>query len=178
MRADFLFILSGELSEGRVFGLDTQTVMSSIAAIFSLIVLAIILTLLLYKPVKNFMQRRTDEITAQFDRVKADTEKAAELKLEYEDIMAGVEVERAELLEAARQTAREVAKQIESDAKKTADEMMTRARTAIIHERERAEEQMRLQIIGVSAAMTERFLARSFDEADHIKMYDETLAEL
>jgi F-type H+-transporting ATPase subunit b len=59
------------LPAGRVFGLDTQTLISIGIQLLNAIILALALTFILYKPVKRFLQKRTEMIQKKIDDSEA-----------------------------------------------------------------------------------------------------------
>ena len=71
-----LIFLAQTVPEGRVFGLDSQTLISIGIQLFNAILLAVVLGYLLYKPVKEFMQNRTNRIQSQLDDAEATMEKS------------------------------------------------------------------------------------------------------
>ena len=67
---DKMIILAQAMPEGRVFGLDTQTLFSILIQLFNGILLAVVLSVIFYKPIKNFMQNRTNKIQGKAIYVK------------------------------------------------------------------------------------------------------------
>src|SRR5690554_160094 len=93
--------------EGRVFGLDLQTLIGIGIQLLNGIILAVALGFILYKPVKEFMQRRTDRIRNNINEAKAAMTKANELIAEYDRKIKEIDKERLAILEAARLKAAE-----------------------------------------------------------------------
>ncbi|MCL2704470.1 MAG: F0F1 ATP synthase subunit B [Defluviitaleaceae bacterium] len=178
MRADLLLMLSGAPPEGHVFALNMQTILSFLPHLVNFALLAFILTKLLYKPVKEMLHKRAERVLDQLNNARDEMEKATELKLQYEQRLKDIEAERDGIIDSARKTATDTSKSILADAKKESDEILARAKVNIELERERAKEELRLHIIQVSSAMTEKFLVRSIAAVDHDRMFDETMAEL
>ena len=58
-------ILAKSVPEGRVFALDSQTLISVGIQLLNGIILAVALGYILYKPLKKFMQARSDKIREQ-----------------------------------------------------------------------------------------------------------------
>jgi len=176
LNANWLIFLAE--AEPRVFGLDAQTFWQMVPFVVNFLVLAFLLSKFLFKPVKEFMARRSERILSQMNQAKEDLENANELRDKYEQQLKGIEAERTEILEAARKTAETLRRQIVADADKEARERLDAAEADIAMKYEHAQEEMRLHIIQVSSAMTERFLLRNIGENDQNRLYDETLAEL
>jgi len=171
-------IFLSALPEGRLFGLDIQTVYSVLIQLFNAGVLAALLSFILYKPLSNFMRKRAQGIAGQLDQAARDMEEAEALKTRYEEKLSQIETEKAGILEAARQLAAQRAKAMLEEAKTEADTTRERAKIEIGKERERAQEAMRLHIIEVSAFMAEKLLASAIDPQLHHRLFDETMAEM
>jgi F-type H+-transporting ATPase subunit b len=146
--------------------------------IFNTIVLALILTYLLYKPVKNFMKNRTDRISKQLSDAELAISNAEELKLFYEDKKASIEKERGEILDTARKIALESENNIINAAKKEAESIKNRALQDIKLEEEKARDSIKSQIIEISMQMAGKYVATNIDEAAQNKLFDEVISGL
>ncbi|MCL2857025.1 MAG: F0F1 ATP synthase subunit B [Oscillospiraceae bacterium] len=172
-----MFLLS-TVPDGRVFGLDQQTLISIGINLFNVIILAVLLSWLLYNPVRKFMAARTARIASQIEGAARQAQDAEQLRVEYEQKIAEIAVEREEILEGARKMAAENAKQTLAAAKAEADGVRERAADEIEHERERVRAEMKQVIIEVSTAMTEKILVASVDDAVYERMFDATVSEM
>jgi len=157
--------------EPYLFGLDQQTLISAGIQFLNACVLAFVLSRLLYKPVQKFMQDRADKIKAQLENAENAQQKANELKAQYEKKLKGIEQERAEILELARQTALKKNEQMLSSAQQEISAMKARAERTV-------NEDARLHIIDIASTMAEKFVSDSIDKDSHNKLFVETLAEL
>ena len=173
-----LITLLSATPPGRVFGLDFRTLVTIGLQMLSVGFLAWMLTKLMYKPVLEFMQKRTERIQNQFHRARDEMDTAEALTAEYERKLNNIHKERDAILDEERKTAAENGRQLVAEAKKEADAMRARASAHIELEKERVQAEMRLAIIEVSAAMTAKFMARAIDKTVHDKLFDETMAEL
>ena len=57
-----IILLAQAVPEGRVFGLDSQTLISIGIQLFNGSILAVALAFILYNPVKDFMEKRREKI--------------------------------------------------------------------------------------------------------------------
>ena len=178
MDAMTVFILSAAADQSRVFGLDLQTAIQVGIILFNVSVLAAVLSHILYKPVQNFLKKRAEKIADQLTRAEEDMTKAAELKAQYEANLKDIEKERVEILEEARRVAAEHTKETLVDAKKEADSIRARASLDIKNEQEQAKEQLRIHIIEVASAMTEKLVSYTIDKETQDRLFEETLKEL
>lgn len=172
-----MFMLSA-LPYGRVFGLDQQTLIQIGINFFNITLLAVVLSWLLYKPVRGFMAARTRRIASQIEGAAQEAEKAAQLRGEYEQKLATITQEREEILEGARKLAAENSRQTIADAKAEAAAIHERMAAEIELEKEHARAQMKQVIIEVSTEMTEKILRAKVDEQTYERMFNETVAEM
>ena len=171
-------LLLSAAPDGRVFGLDQQTLIQIGANLLNVSLLAALLSWLLYKPVRNFMEGRTKRIASQIEGAARQQKEAEQLRAEYEAKIAQIAVEREEILESARKMAAENAKQTLAAAKIEAEGVRERASAEVEHERERVRAQMKQVIIEVSTAMTEKILVASVDDEIYERMFERTVSEM
>ena len=164
--------------EERMFGLDMQTMMTVIPQVINVTILAVILHLLLYKPVRKFLQSRAERIQSQVDSAQEDMSTAQDLKSRYEQSLENVEQERCSILEEAHRVAAEKSRGIIQAGKSDADALRARALTDIEKEREQAREALKLYIITLASAMAEKIVVHSMDQATQERLFEETMREL
>ena len=177
MSSGALFLLS-TVPEGRLFALDLQTLIGIAIQLVNALVLAAILSFLLYKPVRNFLQKRIDRISGQIKSTEAKLAEADALKAHFEQKMREVERERAEILEGARKVAAEKRGELIDEAKKDADSLRERARLEMQREQERVKDEIRRYIIQASSAMAKKILTHTIDQDTQNRLFDQTIAEL
>jgi F-type H+-transporting ATPase subunit b len=165
-------------AEGRIFALDSQMFISVGIQLFNTVLLAFVLTKILYKPVRRILARRAQTVRDRLVQTESDRAEASALKSNYAHKMAEVENERREILAAAHKQAAIDKHSIISEAKNEAEAI--RARTAQDTQREwaRAEEAMRLHIMEVSSVLAQKIMRVSVDEETHNRLFEETLKEL
>ena len=142
-----LMLLAQVLPEGRVFGLDSQTVISIGIQLFNGIFLAVVLRLILYKPVKEFMRKRSEGIRQKMNEADATMVKAQELISQYELKINEIEKERTEILEIARLKSIDEGKLILEDARREASEIKKRSSESVLADKKRLQEETRFHII-------------------------------
>lgn len=171
-------VLFLEAMPGRLFGLDQQTLIQIGIQLFNACVLAVALSLILYKPVRDFLQKRRDNIKARLDRAEEDMAKAQKLITQYEAKLWHIDRERMEILTDARKQASEKSKQIIEEAKEEAETIKERAAAEIENERENIKEDLKLYIIEVAAGMAGKYVAHTIDQDTRDRLLAETLREL
>ena len=180
---DFSFLISSasfvsELPPGRVFNIDQQTLIQIIANIINVAALAAFLAYVLYRPVRDILNKRTEKIQAQLIQAEEELEKAAELRRKYEQKLEDAEREREDILSQARKTAADSSRRLLADAKNEADTIRERAAANVEMEWERAENEMRTAIIDVSSIIAEKFVSLAINKETHDRLFDETISDL
>ena len=170
--------LAAAVPEGRMFGLDEQTLWQFAMQFINTAILAAILYFLLYKPVRKFMQARTERIQAQIDRAEEERQAADGLKARYEESLAEIEQERAEILNAAHQAAAQTSKEMLEESKDRALAIKQQAELDILREQEQAKDAFRLHVIELSSAMAAKIIAHAIDKETQDRLFDEALSEL
>ncbi len=164
--------------DGYVIMLDQQTLIQFAIQLVNTCILCFALSKLLYKPVTEFLAARREKIENQIDSAQAKLDEAEALKAEYENKLKNIESEKNYILEKARAQANKNSQQIIADAKQEAQTIHNRAMTDIKREEEKAKDEIRKQIIEVSAAMSGKFVSANISEEEQEKLVDETISGL
>ena len=181
MNPHFLLLLESlppELPPDRFFGMDGQTLISAGINAIGVILLSVILTKLLYKPVRKMLNDRTERIKNQMDEARESRAAAGELRTKYDHRLKDIDVERTAILEEARKQANEQRDNILSAAKDEALELKEKAGIEIAAERERVRDEMYTAVIDISSDMAEKLLAAAIDRDAHARLFADGLAEL
>jgi len=173
-----VFFLLESAPPGRVFGIDMQTLIGMGITFLNIAFLSFMLSYLLYKPVREFLLKRTMRIREQLQFAEQEQAKGTELKQQYEQKMKDIERERNDILDAARKQAADKTKQQLAEARSEAEATKARAFQEIELEQERVQDEMKKAIIDISSAMTAKFLSRAIDADTQEKLFNETMAEL
>lgn len=162
----------------RVFGLDQQTFIGVLFVLINLSILAFVLARFLYNPVRKFLADRTERIHSQLKQAEDEKSAAGELRTQYEAKLKNIDIERDQILDAARKQATEKTKQMMDEARTEADVIRERAERNIAMEQERVKDEMRRSIIDISSAMAQKFVERAMDSETQDKLFAEVVAEL
>ena len=168
---------AAELPEGGILNLDKSLIITMIAQIINVALLTVILVFILYKPVKKFLNNRTQRIKQELDNAGALNEEARELKEKYEKLIDNIEEEREELLRQSQKKAVEKSDQLLFDAQKEADKLQKRVMDDLEIERRNMQDEMMRQIIEVSYVMANRFVEVSIDEETQNRFIEQALAD-
>lgn len=167
---------AGTAEASRILGFDLQLLVQMVIQGVTALALFYILGRLLFKPVREMLDKRSGRIADEFKRIEEDTEAVAALKTEYEGKLADIHAEADKILAHARKRAIEKEDEIIKEAKEEADRVMKRAQLEINREREQAADEMRTEIIEVATLMASRFVQASLTDKEKDAMVHETLA--
>lgn len=166
------------MESGYVIILNQQTVIQVLIQLINTGLLCFILSRLLYKPVLGFLNARKEKIASQIDKTEEDMAKAQALKTEYENKLKNIEGERTAILQEARSAALKNSQIIISDAKAEAMAIKDRANLEIQRAEEKAKDDIKKQIVQVSALVSEKFVKANISEEEQNKLVDETISDL
>ena len=162
----------------RVFGLDTQTLAHIVLQGINVTILMVLMVYLLYRPVQNFLRKRSEKIKSQIEQAALDMAAADTLRAQYKDNLANIEQEREEILDTAKKTAAEKSRQIVQAGQVQAEGTYAQALVDIEKEKTRVQDALRLQVIALSSVMAGKILAHEMDQATQDRLFAEALAEL
>ncbi|MDD3368634.1 MAG: F0F1 ATP synthase subunit B [Lachnospiraceae bacterium] len=162
----------------RLFDLDAQLLADSALMILAVFVLFLVLSNVLFNPVRKMMQDRQDKIKGELDQAAEDKQTAADLKAEYEDKLKNVDKEAEEILSDARKRAVANEAKIVAEAKEEAARIMERARAEAELEKKKAVDDVKKEIIQVASIMAGKVVSASMDTQIQDSLIDETLKEM
>ena len=119
---------------GVPLNLDWQQILLHL---MNFVILFAILYFLLYKPVRNFMDKRKAAYQEMDDQANQNKQEAEELKVQYEQQLAKADSEIAEKKQAAINAAEVRAKGIEQKAQEEAADIISKAKRQAESERDR-----------------------------------------
>ena len=163
---------------GYVITLDSQFVFSILVQLINTCIMCFVLAKLLYNPVLDFLNARKQRIADQLTEAQKSLNEANTLKMQYELKLEDIEHERSEILESARSAAKQNSQQIITQAKEEAEAIKNRALLDIEREREKSKDEVKKQIIQVSAAVSEKFIYAKMTDAEQEKLVEDTIRDL
>lgn len=166
------------LLEGRIFGLDAQTVFDAIFLAINIFILFTAMSYLLFNPVRDMLKKRQDRITAEREDAEKNKQDAESLKSEYEQKLKDVNKEAEAILSEARKKALKNEESIVAEAKQEAARIIQRANSEIELEKKKAADDIKKEIITVATLMANKVVAASIDEKTQDALIEETLGEI
>ena len=187
MNPQWLILLNAAAETGRfrfqvpdlpMFSLELQTFVQMFPPFLSFVILVLVFKRFLYVPVKNILQKRADIIEADIQNAAENKASAEELRLEYEQKIKNIELERSAILEEARKEATVRLNQILGEAKEEAQITRDRAKRDIIAEQERVKAGIHQAIIDIATDMAAKLVTANIDKANHARLFEEAMEEL
>ncbi len=131
-----------------------------------------------WKPLLNMIDERREKIQGDFDKAADELKNAEELRADYEKRMKKAEAEaRAKIQEAVRE-GQGVASDIKETARKEGHELIVRAKEELARDVDKAKVQLKLDIVKMTLAATEKMINEKLDEAKHREMIEGFISDV
>ena len=166
------------LTEGRIFGLDSQLLFDILLQGIAVFLLFIFIGYLLINPVKKIIADRQAKIQNDIETAEKDRESAAKLKAEYDSKIQNVESEAEEILSTARKKAVRNENNIISEAKEEAARIISGASKEAELEKLKVKDEVRVEIINVASAIAGKIVEGEIDRKKQDELIDATLEEI
>lgn len=172
-----LFILQA-VPEGRLFGLDAQTVADIGIQLFNGIFLAVVLGFLLYNPVKNFMAERTARIEKQISDSEKAMAEANKMKALYQGQMDEIKQERLDVLEKARIQAEQEQEAIRRETRREVEDFKVAEMQKLDAERANLKAESKAYIFDVANTIAQNYVAEAMSAENQERLFQAAIAEL
>jgi F-type H+-transporting ATPase subunit b len=140
--------------------------------IINIVVLYLLLRVLLYKPIRKFLDKREQKIQAQLTDAEEAQKKAHALLEQYQAQLAQAEEEAKKITQEGTVRAAEAASQLIADARQQAEEILAAARAKEQEEQKRALREMRTQIANMAVDLAAQVLKREVRLEDNRMLID------
>lgn len=162
----------------RILGVDAQLIFSWVIQLGNTLILVFILYKLLYGPVINFLDERKARIAENIENANKLLKEAEEMKTSYTGKLAEIDTERAAIISEANQRAKEIEESIVKAAKEEAIRIKENAAREIQLQKDKAQRDMRDQIIDISALIAGKYLETTIDQETQIRLLDRAIEDL
>lgn len=162
----------------RLFDLDAQLLQDVIIMAIAIFFLFMVLSKMLFNPVRKMLEDRRMKIAGDIDTAEADKKDAAALKADYEAKLKDIDKEAEQILSEARKKAQKNAANIESEAKEEAARIIARANEEAELSKKRAMDEVKQEMITVASMMAAKVVAANIDVAVQDTLVEETLKEM
>lgn len=143
----------------------------------NLVILIVVVRLLVYKPIKNIVDKRKEHLDFLFNENERLNKEALELKKSHEKALQETRLEVARMTEEVTKNAEKKSNEIISEAQKKANEIILKATKEMEEEKARTINTCKQQIPAVSMDIARKILERELTEKDNQKLIDEALRD-
>ncbi|WP_326511666.1 F0F1 ATP synthase subunit B [Clostridium intestinale] len=149
-----------------------------LGTIMNFIILLWILKHFFFNKVKTIVDDRQSEIEDKIIRADEDLEKARIFKLENERMLKSARDEGKQITEEYKKKADKVHSEILQEANKEANVIMERAKIEVEREKNKAEAELKKQVVDLAVMLSVRALEESIDEEKHRKLINDFIAKV
>ena len=142
--------------------------------IINLVVLYLLLSHFLFKPVMGIMDKRKKIIEDGLKNAQDAQNDAKKMKQEYEDALKGAKQESAQIIENARSAAKNEYDRIVGEAGDKAGNIIESAKETVRVERERTMKEIQGELAGLAVASAAKIVGKTADQ----DLYDQFLKEV
>lgn len=162
----------------RLFDLDFQLLHDAVLTAIAVFVLFLLMSYLLFNPVRELLKKRQERIQSDLDSAKQDKEDAAKLKAEYDEKIASAQHDADAILANARKKAVANEEQIVAQAKEEAGRIVRAAEAEAELEKQKAADDVKTQIIDVATILAGKVVSANIDTNVQDSLVEETLREV
>ena len=141
-------------------------------SLVNLFLLFLIVKWLLFKPVKDVLAKRQQELDEQYASAARAEQAAQANQLLWEEKMQTADAEADAILQKAAEQAKFRGETLISDAQSRADSIIRLAQDEVELERRKAVDEVKREIVEVSGALSEKILEREINAEDHRKLIE------
>lgn len=141
-------------------------------------ILVAVLSWLLFRPAKEFIQKKREKIKSRIENAQEKEKSAQALKEERREELEKTKERRGEIIEQAERRAEEIIQEGRTKAEKEASRIVEQAKVEAEQEKQEALEDLEEQYVDVALSGAERILEREIDREDHEKFIDSFFDQL
>ncbi|AND83419.1 F0F1 ATP synthase subunit B [Clostridium tyrobutyricum] len=149
-----------------------------IITIINFIILFLILKHFFFKRVGDTIDKRQEEINSEIKNANENEKKSEELLVKHQKLVANSKQEGKSIVEDYKNKADKVSKGIVDDAQKDAQLILNRAKTEAEREKQKAEDDIKNQVVDLAVLVSSKALESSIDEAQHRKLIKDFIAKV
>ncbi|WP_066871799.1 F0F1 ATP synthase subunit B [Clostridium mediterraneense] len=151
---------------------------SILAAIINLVILVFILRHFFWDRIKKAIEERQNAINEKLLSADRAREEASKLKAENERILREAQEEGKKIIEARKKSAEEIYNKIVADAHAEAENLKIKANEQVKIDIEKAQANLKEQVIDLAIVLSKKAVEGSIDEAKHSAIIDEYIEKV
>ena len=160
--------------EGGLISLDWSLFIQA----FNFIILLVLLTKLLYKPLLAKMDERTNAIQKSLDEAQAARAEAQKERDEFATKIQAAHAEAQGIRAAALKDAADEQRRLVDAARAEAARLVASARQEMDQDVRRARQALRQEVADLAIAISERLIKKSLNDTDHRRIVDDAIAHM
>lgn len=141
-------------------------------------ILYLILAHFFFKPVNNVLDNRTEEITSKIKNADDNEKKSQQLLAQHQELLKDSKKEGKGIVAEYRNKAQKTSDDIIKDAEREAQLIISRARTEAKREKEKAEAEIKGQVVDLAVLVSSKALEESIDNDQHRKLIKDFIAKV
>lgn len=141
------------------------------------IVLIVLLTYFLYRPVTAMLEERTRRIQESLEAAERARADVAQADREREELLVTTRREIQEMMATAQQVAERIQSEARTTAQQEANRIVETARQEAEAERAQAMAELRREVASLAVQAAERVISRSLDDQAHRQLVEQFLDE-
>lgn len=149
-----------------------------VISLANLLILFLILKKFLFKPVKNVLNSRQQEVEEIYSSARKSESEAMENKAKWEEKLKSAKDQADAVIMEASETAGKRGEKIIAEAKEKADTIIRQAENEADLQLKKAQAGIKTEIVNVSALLTEKMLGREINTEDHRTLIDSVIEKI
>jgi F-type H+-transporting ATPase subunit b len=145
--------------------------------LLNIVVLFVLLRLILWRTVLNFLKAREDRVAGELEAAENAQKEAEDLKVEYEQNLETLEAKGRDIMRDSQIQAAEESQEIIKEARTQADEILSEAHERIENEKTQAVVKARYEIAQLATDMAARILKREVSADDNKAVVEDFFRE-
>ncbi|MFD3158252.1 F0F1 ATP synthase subunit B [Haloimpatiens sp. FM7330] len=154
------------------------TLSQVIAAIINFVILFLVLKSKFFKPVLKTINDRKEKIQSNIAKALQSKKEAEKLKDENKKLLIESKKQGKVIVEDYKVKAEKIYDEIVKEANKEADLIRKRAELDVTREKEKAQHEIKEQVIDLSMVLSEKVLENHIDEEEHRRLINDFIAKV
>ena len=152
--------------------ISKEMIADLIINLVNIVILVILVRVLLYKPVKKFLDARKERLKEAEEKAAAREAEALKSKEEYDTLISDAEKLKAKAETEAREEARSISDSIIKKANEQADELLAKTREKAKREHDEMIESAKGELTEIALEMAEKVLGREVTDEDNKRIIE------
>ncbi|MEY7999309.1 F0F1 ATP synthase subunit B [Clostridium sp. Mt-5] len=149
-----------------------------VITIINFVILYFILRHFFFKPVNDTLTTRQEEIDSKIRNAAENEKKSKQLVAQHNELLKNSKKEGKSIVEDYKNKAERVSEDVLGDARKEAQLILNRAKIEVDRQREKAQADIKNQVVDLALLVSTKALEGSIDEKQHRKLIEDFIAKV